>query len=169
MQFRKAVEADLPGIMNIIRQAQDYMKQCGIDQWQDGYPNEETIRNDMKHGYSYVLTNGNEVLGTVAVIFGIEKTYNIIYEGQWLSHGSYVTVHRIAVASEHKGTGLAGVMMKHIEAMCLDRDVHSMKVDTHEDNKSMQNFLRKNGFQYCGIIYLEDGSKRVAFEKLISA
>lgn len=167
MEFRKAAETDLSGIMKIIRQAQAYMKQSGIDQWQNGYPNEETIRNDIKNGCSYVLSEGSRILGTVAAIFGIEKTYINIYEGQWLSNGSYLTIHRIAVASGHKGRGLAGVMLKHIEDMCLDKNVHSIKVDTHEDNKSMQNFLRKNGFQYCGIIYLENGSKRLAFEKLI--
>jgi GNAT superfamily N-acetyltransferase len=167
MQFRKAVEPDLPGIMNIIRQAQAYMKKSGIDQWQNGYPNEETILDDINKGYSYVLAEGHSILGTVAVIFGIEKTYNRIYEGQWLNAGSYATVHRIAVSSEHKGSGLAGAIMKYIESICLSKDVHSIKVDTHEDNKSMQNCLHKNGFQYCGVIYLEDGSKRIAYEKLI--
>ena len=43
----------------------------------------------------------------------------------------------------------------------------SIKVDTHKDNISMQKLLRKNDFKYCGIIYLEDGSERIAFEKLI--
>ena len=28
-------------------------------------------------------------------------------------------------------------------------------------------FFEKNGFKYCGIIYLEDGDKRVAFEKTL--
>ena len=31
----------------------------------------------------------------------------------------------------------------------------------------MQNLLKKNGFSYCGVIYLEDGGKRIAFEKII--
>ena len=39
-------------------------------------------------------------------------------------------------------------------------------MDTHEDNISMQRLLEKNNFKYCGIIYLEDGNKRIAFEKL---
>ncbi|NLZ51738.1 MAG: GNAT family N-acetyltransferase, partial [Thermoanaerobacteraceae bacterium] len=38
MKFRKAVEADIDSILNIIRQAQNYFKEQGIDQWQNGYP-----------------------------------------------------------------------------------------------------------------------------------
>lgn len=30
----------------------------------------------------------------------------------------------------------------------------------------MQNMLKKNGFTYCGRIYVEDGGERLAFQKL---
>lgn len=59
-------------------------------------------------------------------------------------------------------------MMRNVEHMCLEKGIHSIKVDTHEDNRSMQRFLQKNGFVYCGVIYLQDGSKRLAFEKLLT-
>lgn len=38
MQFRKSVETDINNIMNIVKQAQAYFKQQGINQWQDNYP-----------------------------------------------------------------------------------------------------------------------------------
>ena len=30
----------------------------------------------------------------------------------------------------------------------------------------MQNVIEKNGFNRCGIIYVKDGSERIAYEKL---
>ena len=30
---------------------------------------------------------------------------------------------------------------------------------------SMQNLLKKNGFTYCGRIYVDDGGERLAFQK----
>ena len=39
MEFRKALEADIENIMEIIRQARNYFKENGIDQWQNNYPN----------------------------------------------------------------------------------------------------------------------------------
>lgn len=167
MDFRKALESDAPGIMEIIRQAQEYFREKGIDQWQNGYPNLKTIRNDISKGNSYVLVKDQAIVGTLALIFDGEKTYDRIYEGKWLSSGSYAVIHRIAVDAQYKGLGLASEMIKKVEQMCLQRNVHSIKVDTHEENRSMQRLLQKNGFQYCGIIYLEDRSKRLAFEKIL--
>ena len=41
MEFRKSVKSDIPEIMGIIKQAQDYFKEKNIDQWQNGYPNKK--------------------------------------------------------------------------------------------------------------------------------
>lgn len=166
MKFREAVKSDINAIMNIIKQAQEYLKIQGINQWQNNYPNVETIERDISNKNSYILLQNNIVVGTTAVIFGEDKNYNHIYDGSWISNDKYAAVHRIAVESDNKGFGLASVMLNNIETIALNKDVHSIRVDTHEKNKSMQKLLRKNNFQYCGIIYLEDGSKRLAFEKI---
>ncbi|MBO5485388.1 MAG: GNAT family N-acetyltransferase, partial [Eubacterium sp.] len=69
MEFRKTKTEDIPGIMRIIRQAQEYMKNQGIDQWQNGYPNKEAFEDDIKKGYSYVVEDEGKIIGTIAVIF----------------------------------------------------------------------------------------------------
>ncbi len=167
MEFRRAVESDINRIMKIIKQAQDYFKEQGIDQWQNNYPNVEIIWEDIVKGYGYVLLKKGEIIGTVAVSFDGEKTYEKIYEGKWISNLDYAVIHRMAVDSSLKGQGFASIIINSIEKMCMFKDIRSIRADTHEDNRSMQRLLKKNGFQYCGIIYLKDNSKRLAFEKLI--
>lgn len=167
MEFRKTNETDLNDIMIIIRQAQDYFKKQGINQWQNNYPNEDTIRNDMNKNYSYVLLKDNIAVATAAVSFEGEKTYDTIYEGQWISNSTYAVIHRIAVNDNYKGLGISSKIIHNVEQLCINRGISSIKVDTHEDNLSMQKLLEKNKFKYCGIIYLEDGNKRIAFEKII--
>ena len=167
MKFRLAVESDIDNIMNIIQQAQEYFKNQGIDQWQNNYPNYETIKNDIKNNNGYVLLKNNTVVGTVAAIFGEEKTYKNIYNGQWISNNEYLTIHRLAVNSNYKGLGLSSIILNNIEEICTHKNIFSIRADTHEENISMQKFLKKNGFKYCGIIYLENKDKRIAFEKII--
>ena len=36
---------------------------------------------------------------------------------------------------------------------------------TKERFDKIQQMLKKNGFEYCGIIYLEDGAERFAYER----
>lgn len=167
MKFSKAVEKDANSIMNIIKQAQDYFKEKGINQWQDNYPNAETVKNDIRNRNGYVLLRDNNVVGTAVVSFDGEKNYESIYNGEWASSGEYAVIHRIAIDESYKGIGLSFVIIKNIEKICLNKGVYSIKIDTHKENVSMQRMLLKNGFQYCGIIYLDDKSKRLAFEKTL--
>ena len=90
MEFRKAVEADANRIMNIIKQAQGYFKDQGIDQWQNNYPNFETIQNDISSGNGYVLLKDENVVGTVVLSFDEDKNYATIYNGEWISKEKYV-------------------------------------------------------------------------------
>lgn len=165
--LRRSVIHDIERIMEIIAQAQVYFKEAGIDQWQNNYPNAEVIRQDIMNDESYVLVDKGQVVATTVISFSNDANYDVIYDGEWLSNEEYAVIHRIAVDNNFKGKGISAQIIAQVETECLARDVHSIKVDTHEDNKSMQKLLIKNNFKYCGVIYLSDGSKRVAFEKLI--
>lgn len=46
---------------------------------------------------------------------------------------------------------------------CIEQAGH-VRIDTHRDNKTMQHVILKNGFEYCGIIYLKNGEQRLAYE-----
>lgn len=166
MIVRKSFNEDIKDIMEIIKLAQNNLKAQNIDQWQNGYPNENTIKYDILNNISYVVIKDSEIVGTFAVSFDGEKTYDKIYNGRWISNEKFGVIHRIAINENHKGTGLASEIIKHVEDICLNEGINSIKIDTHEDNIAMQKLLKKNSFEYCGIIYLEDKSKRIAFEKL---
>lgn len=167
MEFRKTVKTDIESIMKIIKQAQAYFKEKGINQWQNGYPNVDVISNDIAQGNSYVFMKDNDIVGTAAVSFDGEKTYENIYEGKWISNDKYAVVHRIAIENSCKGAGVSSEIIKNVEELCIKKGINSIKVDTHEENLSMQKLLGKNKFEYCGIIYLDDGCKRIAFEKIL--
>ncbi len=167
MRLRKTVEQDIAHVMKIIKQAQEYFKKSNIDQWQDNYPTSQTIKDDIANGESYVLLDDEAIVATTVISFKGEETYKDIYNGKWLSNGEYAVIHRLAVDNNYKGSGISAEIIRHVEGICIEKGVHSIKVDTHEQNVSMQRLLQKNDFTYCGVIYLKDKSTRVAFEKLI--
>ena len=43
----------------------------------------------------------------------------------------------------------------------------NIRVDTHRDNKVMQHILTKYGFQRCGIIYVKNGTERIAYQRIL--
>lgn len=167
MEFRQSSQSDLSQIMKIIEQAQEYFKKQGIHQWQNNYPNETVISGDIDKKISYVLTEGTNVIGTTALSFEEEVSYGNIEGGSWLTNDRYGVIHRIAVDNACKGKGIGGCIIDYAEQICLKLGVSSIRADTHENNQAMQCLLQKKGFSYCGVIYLQDGAKRVAFEKTI--
>ncbi len=166
MIIRKSLKEDVKDIMKIINRAKEFLKENGVDQWQDGYPNNETIESDILNNDSYVVLKDNNIVATLAISFDGEKTYDVIYDGKWLSNGKYAVIHRIAIDNEYRGTGVSSYILQKVYEICLDNNIHSIKIDTHEENIPMQKLLKKSDFKYCGVIYLEDNSKRIAFEKV---
>lgn len=163
--LRKAKISDKEKIWEILQQAIKRRKADGSNQWQDGYPNPETIDTDIKNGYGFVLEAGGEVAAYAAIIFEIEPAYEII-EGKWLSSAEYAVVHRVAVSDHFAGKGIATKLFLEIEKAAKSNQVFSIKADTNYDNPAMLRILEKLNYTYCGEVYFR-GSARKAFEKIL--
>ena len=83
MILRPTKIEDISRVIDIINQAKTYFKNNDIDQWQDGYPNEETIEKDIENNEAYVLEEDGVILGTCMVTIHGEPAYNRI-EGKWI-------------------------------------------------------------------------------------
>ena len=165
MIFRKATTEDIDTIERMIKAASGRLGAAGIDQWQRGYPNRTSIENDVEAGVGMALALGNEVLAYGAVIFTGEPAYDDLTGGQWLTNDEYAVVHRLCVSEIFVGMGFAKQFMSAAEAMAAER-VKSFRIDTHPDNKIMQNLVERMGFTYCGDVVIE--SRRLAYEKIIA-
>lgn len=163
IEYRKTQMTDIDAIMQIIREAQCYFKSQHIDQWQNGYPNETTFIADLDLGNSYVFMENDKIIATAMISFDKEPTYNQI-SGKWLSDDAYAVIHRIAVKSDMKGKNIAGKILELTQQLALDKNIHSIRIDTHRDNLAMQRVITKFGFVYCGLIYLSDGAERFAYQ-----
>ena len=165
MILRAAKLTEVDQIWEIIQYAIAQRKADGSTQWQDGYPNESTIKTDINQGYSYVIEEDGTILLYAAIIFGVEPAYETI-EGQWLSNQDYVVLHRVAASPLAKGKSIATKFFQMVENLCIEKGVYSIKVDTNFDNMAMLRILEKLNYTYCGEVYFR-GAARKAFEKVL--
>jgi GNAT superfamily N-acetyltransferase len=156
--------------MPILDEARGTIAKLGIDQWQDGYPSRPVIAEDIALARSYVVERGGTVCGTFVLVDDGEPTYDKIYEGHWLTgddSADYVAMHRVAVSVASRGSGVSTAMIDYATAFAKGLGRASVRIDTHAGNVVMRRMLEKHGFAYCGVIYLQSGAARVAYEKLI--
>lgn len=166
MNFRLATLDDLTDILFIIEQARERMKHHHSGQWQDGTPSKETIMRDIDGHHFFVATRNNLIVGVTAVL-DYEEAYQNLIVGQWTYEGPYKVIHRFAVHKDYLHQGVASFMLESIEHMAINEGVKLIRIDTHEKNIEMLNFLRKQGFINCGTTYIEKTKIRLVFEKLI--
>ncbi|RYY55525.1 MAG: GNAT family N-acetyltransferase [Chitinophagaceae bacterium] len=164
-QFRKAEEDDFNDIWTILRHAIERRRLDGSKQWQDGYPNPDSIKKDINNGHGFVLVDGTTIAGYTAILVNDEPAYSEI-QGKWLTDGDFIVYHRVALSPDYVGKGLAKVLLGFIEEYALQQEVYSLKADTNFDNQAMLHLFEKLGYVYCGEVFFR-GAPRKAFEKVI--
>ena len=163
VSIRRAELEDLDFIMPIFERARQFMISVGNPtQWGDGYPEKEFMVEEINSGHCYVVLNDSKhIVATFCYIDGDDPTYHIIESGEWLNNAPYSVLHRLASDGSIKGIG----------RLCLDwcfEHTTNLRVDTHKDNKVLQNILNNYGFTYCGIIYVRNHSPRLAYQRILS-
>lgn len=159
MLIRKATFNDLPQITEIYAAARIFMAENGNkNQWGNIYPPIDVIENDIKNQKLYLCIEDNHIACVFYFAVEADPTYSTVYDGAWLNHSPYGVVHR--VASSHIVKGAARFCLNWAFDNC-----GNLKIDTHRDNIPMQKLLSSLGFKYCGIIHLESGDERLAYQK----
>ena len=108
----------------------------------------------------HVKISTEKIVGTFCFVPSPDPFYAIIEDGAWLNDDSYYVIHRIASDGSYKGIG----------DICLNwcaKQHPNLRADTHKDNIIMQNLLTRNGFIRCGIVYVSNGTARIAYQKIV--
>ncbi len=160
MNIRKTQMSELSRIEEIYAYAREQMKRTGNpEQWGDSRPDRETLVKDIEASISYVLEEDGEIHGVFVFFVGEDPDYKVIEDGAWKNELPYGVIHRVAGDGSRKG------ILENIVKYC-SAVISNLRMDTHQDNRVMQHVLEKNGFERCGIVYVEGGNRRIAYQKV---
>ena len=163
MNIRQATYSDIDSLMQIFEDAKKIMRSSGnLHQWTGGYPPRQRVLDDISNGYCHVIMDEDQIIGTMSLIPGPDPTYSYI-EGAWLDESAYYVIHRIATSAP--GRNVAKQLFDWAYAHISDKGCNVIRIDTHRDNCIMKHVLTRYGFSQCGVIYLEDGAPRDAYQK----
>ncbi len=159
MNIRLAAERDMEVLLALFANARKFMAEKGNpDQWWGGYPTREMLLDDIAKSQLYVCERDGHIYAAFVLAEGEDPTYAKI-EGAWKNGLPYGTLHRIASTGEKRG------MVDLIVAFAFAR-MNNVRGDTHELNLPMRGAFERNGFEYCGTIWVDDGTPRMAYHKV---
>lgn len=155
--IEKAKSGDLSRILEIYADARGFMARTGNpNQWGNSHPPAAQLEKDIQQGRLHVCKSGEEIHGVFYFCVEDDPTYGEIYGGCWHSDKPYGVIHRIA------SDGAGGILNAAVEYG--KQQIDYLRIDTHEDNRVMQHAVQKLGFRRCGLIYIADGSPRIAYD-----
>ncbi|OFN12627.1 acetyltransferase [Lactobacillus sp. HMSC072E07] len=154
--MRVAMPADIPAMMKVIASARQFLGAQGIDQWQGTYPDQAAIEQDIATGIGRVLIVDGRVAGVAALVVGPDPHYLRIDGAGWLADVPYLAVHRFALDGSIRGKQLSRVFFSNIMSEAYRRGFDDLRVDTHAKNVIMQHAITGMGFEFRGIVYMDE-------------
>lgn len=155
--IRPATQADMREILEIYAQARRFMAENGNPtQWGQSHPAQNILEEDIRLNRLYAVEDGGRLRGVFMFQVGDDPTYARI-EGSWRSDSPYGVIHRIAGV----GGGIFSAALEYCSGI-----IGHLRIDTHADNKPMQHVVEKAGFSKRGIIYVADGTPRIAYDRI---
>lgn len=164
-ELRKATLEDLATAHTILTQGRLAQRAAGFHQWEDGYPSTEIIEADIASDNAYMLEVDGHDAGYVVI-----ATYDAEYErlsSIWRAVGAYGVAHRIALADEFRGRGLADVMFHVVENKMKAMGLDAIRIDTGLENRPMQRAMTRRGYNALGAHHFIWGP-RLAFDKSLA-
>ena len=161
---RKANAADAATLLQLVRDCVAGMRAAGIEQWDEVYPNAETIARDIEAGTLHVLCDGETIIASIT----IDQTMDPLWQSMTWSAGSEpaAAVHRLMVHPSQQGRGFAKLLMRHAETVAREQGCRSIRLDTFLQNPAAMALYPRLGYRRTGTAMMRIG-EFAGFEKLL--
>lgn len=147
-------EKEIDEIIALTKSCGKYLRDNGIDQWDENYPDRLSIKNDLEKETLFVYRNENKIAGIIVLNEYQDEEYAQI---DWLTNdlSKNIIVHRLAVSPENQGQGIARKIMDFAEGFARKNNYDSIRLDTYSQNPRNQIFYAKRGYKNLGAVFLK--------------
>ena len=155
MDFSFANSADLPELFSLYRAAILRMDEQNIPQWDEIYPSQEVLQEDVLSGQMQI----GRMDGKIAVVFLLEECSEGDYEpADWrYREPRFVVLHRLCVHPSFQGQGVARQAMDFLEWQVLERGIHAIRLDAFSLNPAALKLYESRGYEKVGEILYRKG------------
>lgn len=162
MEIRLAQLDDKKAILSIIKNVVIDMSSQGIDQWDQIYPNEEVVTEDILDREVYVASEDTVIIGVITLNEYQDEEYETI---PWKYNGDKILViHRLCVDPKFQGAGIATKLLNFAEQFGKENNYSAIRLDSFTENKGACRLYEKHGYEKRGFVTFRKGDF-ICFEK----
>ena len=154
MEIRRANSQDLNEIMILIRSCTHHMETQEIHQWDEIYPDEGTIKNDIEKQQLYLLEEAGHICGIIAINEYQEPQYKSI---NWKFQGKTLVVHRLAIEPSCQRKGYARMLMQFAQKIAKEEHYENIRLDAFIHNPAAVALYEKLGYRTAGTVTFRKG------------
>jgi ribosomal protein S18 acetylase RimI-like enzyme len=154
--FRKASIQDFKEISALYRQAIAYMTEAGILQWDEVYPDDEVLLQDILQEDMYLLTaEAGRLISCVVINEDQGEQY---LTGSWkYTEGRVAVIHRLCVRPDAQGVGVGRKTVQLAETEASDYGYDLIRLDAFAQNKAALKLYEGLGYSYAGQVQFRKG------------
>lgn len=153
--MRLAQEKDIPELLQVLSEVVDFMQQAGIDQWDQNYPNKQTLEKDIMHQQAYVYEIDNSIAAYVCLNQVQDQSYAQL---NWLYHEPSLVIHRLFVRPKQQRKAIAKQILDFSYQYAKSCELLSIRLDTLEQNPFANSLYIKENYRFVGQVHFLKGA-----------
>jgi ribosomal protein S18 acetylase RimI-like enzyme len=167
-----ASEHHIDRVMTLVAACIADMRKAGIDQWDDVYPDRQTMLQDARDGSLYLASVDEEPLvGTLVGTLVVNDVQSPEYlDVPWTMTGERIAVvHRLMIDPRYQRQGIARELMRFAEQRAAALGCDCVRLDAYSKNPRALELYRRLGYHDAGSVTFRKGVFRCFEKKLVAA
>ncbi len=153
--YRKAEMQDFNEVTALFREAVEHLINNGIFQWDEIYPNEEVLLEDIINEEMYILKQDNKLVACAVINEECDELYG---SADWkYTEGKAAIIHRLCVHPKAQGAGNGKRMMQHTQALIKEMGYQAIRLDAFAPNHTSLRLYEGLGFSYAAEVQFRKG------------
>ncbi|MBH1941885.1 GNAT family N-acetyltransferase [Mobilitalea sibirica] len=155
VKFRIAHKNDLEEVISLYNEAIAHMLHSKIYQWDERYPNEEVLTEDIEKNELYVLTEKDKIIACVVINEDQDASY---HSANWKYVSDKIAIiHRLCVHPRAQRKGIGKLLMKCSEEWICQQEYEAIRLDTFTNNHIARKLYEGLGYSYVGEVTFRKG------------
>jgi GNAT superfamily N-acetyltransferase len=164
MEISKLVKTSYKDAFRLITCSRLDLQQKNIDQWDDLYPAEAMIREDIDNGNAFGMFEDEKLIGYIVCDETCVSEYSSVL---WKRPCEKILMlHRLCVSPSYQNRGYATKLIEYAEQWARENGYGTIRLDVYEKNKTIMYIVENLNYAYCGNVTLRKGIFR-CYEKAI--